>query len=235
MVRRILLEEIGASVDFVPLLRFRYLQENLVCALEHQFDVLVVSSSRVVDVLEMIEDKHLRIPLYEKQWLIVGQKTTQRVCKLAEKDGVCINNVITADTAKELVVIMRNSVDFGSGALFLAGNKSLACIPDALSDMDVWFKKAVVYDTILDGDSAVSLHSLLERGEKESTWVCFFSPSGVEAVQSSPVVVEMIKQCNIMAYGPTTAKQVEKVFSISPVVPVRPTASSLRDLFTSNM
>ncbi len=84
--------------------------------------------------------------------------------------------------------------------LFLSGNRRREALPEALMAAEVPFDELVVYETHTRTDLDVS------RPEKTS-WLVFFSPSGLEAVTQAERAA--VHGHRLAAIGPTTAQALE--------------------------
>ncbi len=104
--------------------------------------------------------------------------------------------------------------------LFLCGNRRRDDLPDGLREAGIPFEELVVYET----RPRTNL-SLPPPGD--GTWLAFFSPSGLEAVQGG--VGRSLAEYRCAAIGPTTATALEEA-GLSPIaVATSPSPEGLVD------
>lgn len=122
-----------------------------------------------------------------------------------------------AGTAEALA---QRIVDNGPAAplLFLCGNRRRDTLPDQLVEAGVPFEEQMVYETRTR--STLDLPS--PAGE---TWLVFFSPSGLEAVQQAASVDPSAYR--VAAIGPTTAGALEDAGLVVDAVAAAPAPDEL--------
>jgi uroporphyrinogen-III synthase len=101
--------------------------------------------------------------------------------------------------------------------LFLSGNRRRDALPEGLRAAGVAFDEQVVYET--HTRSELSLPS-----SAEGAWLVFFSPSGLEAVQSAEIPTEKYRSA---AIGPTTASALEEEGTLVQAVADAPSPEGL--------
>lgn len=157
---------------------------------------------------------------------VLGNRTKS----LFEKSDFEIVFQADANTAAEFVNSFDEREFNGKKFLFFRGNKSLRAIPELLENK-AQVDEIIVYQTI-ENTADTTLRS--EIGEKISkkqiSWVCFFSPSGVESFLKTFGAI-LPKNTKIGAIGATTAKAVAennfKIEFISPKANAEDFASGL--------
>ena len=102
--------------------------------------------------------------------------------------------------------------------LFLSGNRRRDTLPEALRAADVPFKERVVYET--RPRSSLDLPS-----SDGSTWLVFFSPSGLEAVDRADAVDPA--DYRVAAIGPTTGTALEEAGHSVEAVAAEPSPDGL--------
>lgn len=91
--------------------------------------------------------------------------------------------------------------------LFLCGNRRRDTLPNRLQEVGLAFDELVVYETRLRRDLTLPP----PRPSSGTSWLVFFSPSGVEAVEQAPSVDPVqLPEYRIAAIGPTTAGALEE-------------------------
>jgi uroporphyrinogen-III synthase len=90
-------------------------------------------------------------------------------------------------------------------ALFLAGNRSLPDLPEALAARHVPMERLEVYETVFLRPALDELDAAL--GERRLACAVFFSPSGAEALEAvlAPEQIRVLREVPTAAKGPTTA------------------------------
>ena len=141
-----------------------------------QYAAIIATSPRVASALERLfaerEDlarKWRGAPAYA-----VGPKTAQRLRDVGlEPRG--------QDTGDADALASRIVEDAPGSPLFLSGNRRRDTLPNQLRAADVPFEELVVYETRLRRDLTLPP----SRRPSGLTWLAFFSPSGLEAVEQS--------------------------------------------------
>lgn len=111
-----------------------------------------------------------------------------------------------ANTAEELINSFDDDEFIGKKFLFLCGDKSLRIVPELLKDRAV-VDEIVVYRTIENPIGETLKDKISQKLSKnEITWICFFSPTGIESFVKmfGKFSLEKIK---IAVIGTTTAKK----------------------------
>ena len=186
--------EVGLEARCEPVLRFRFPSSS---ALRDRFSspsdyaALLATSPRAATALDRAFE---RWPDCRTAWegrtvYVVGPKTGRRMQEL----GLVPEGVDTG-SAEALVQYLREHPPSGP-LLFLSGNRRRDTIPNGLEAADIAFEEEVVYETH-------SRTSLDLPPPTQTTWLVFFSPSGLEAVQQAEVIPSPYR---IAAIGPTTA------------------------------
>jgi uroporphyrinogen-III synthase len=168
--------------------------EILLQRLRHPDDYggLIATSPRAARALRRVFDESGTLhadwegtPVY-----VVGPKTAERFRDLSFE-------VRGADTgsAEELVSLLADA-EPPSSLLFLAGSRRRDTLPEGLRDAEISFEEEIVYETHPRTDLT------LPPSDGE-TWLVFYSPSGLEALQAS--AVENLDEYRVATIGPTTA------------------------------
>jgi uroporphyrinogen-III synthase len=103
-------------------------------------------------------------------------------------------------SAEALVALLREERPSGR-LLFLSGNRRRDTLPDGLRAADIPFDEEMVYETQPRTD-------LTLPPADGQTWLVFFSPSGLEALECSEV--GGLQDYHIAAIGPTTAAELQE-------------------------
>lgn len=114
-----------------------------------------------------------------------------------------------ANTAEEFINSFEAEEFSGKTLLFIRGDKSLRTIPWLLRTFAV-VDEVVVYRTVenpLSGEVIRSIEAKIEGGEIK--WICFFSPSAVDAFVNLFCAAEA-KIINTAVIGETTAKRAQE-------------------------
>ena len=117
--------------------------------------------------------------------------------------------------------------------LFPRGNLARPTLVSVLTSSGLEVDEVTVYETITNRDLVSSLQSL----EVLPDYIVIFSPSGAAA--SLPILEkyhpENLKQSKIIAIGPTSRAEIERLgFQVHKVVS-KPSAESLGDLLTEDI
>jgi uroporphyrinogen-III synthase len=211
-----LLRESGGEVLNLELIRTEVLNdlgdlENAISRLA-QYDGLFFTSPVAAGVfIEKID----RIGNFAGKIYVLGERTR----KLFEDAGVKPTYAHGANTAEDLIAGVGPNEFLGKKLLFVRGDKSMRAIPELLNGRAV-VGEIVVYTTITtppDENVRASVMKRLDDGE--IGWICFFSPSGVEAF--AEIFAESdLNHCKVAAIGKTTAhKAAEFGFNVEFVSP----------------
>lgn len=190
-------KQAGLHAVCEPVLAFAFPnQERLRAQLERRdrYGVLVATSPRVGTALERLfaDREDLARTWRGTTAYAVGPKTAERLREVGlEPRGA---------EAGEAAALAQQIIEEAPGAdlLFLSGNRRRDTLPDRLRAADVSFEEIVVYETHARQDLTLPP----SRPPLEPTWLAFFSPSGLEAVEQAGSV-DLRDYC-IAAIGPTT-------------------------------
>jgi uroporphyrinogen-III synthase len=113
----------------------------------------------------------------------------------------------TANTSEEMIESLDPLEFAGKKLLFVRGNRSMRTVVERLDGRAV-VEEVVVYETRRlepDEDTLLDLRSRLSGGEID--WICFFSPSGVDAFCEFFIAKKV--KAKIATIGETTAKKIK--------------------------
>jgi uroporphyrinogen-III synthase len=211
-----LLRESGCEVLNLELIRTEVLNDlgDLENAISHlaQYDGLFFTSP--VSAGAFIE-KIDRIRNFAGKIYVLGERTR----KLFEDAGVKPTYAHGANTAEDLIAGVGPDEFLGKKLLFVRGDKSMRAIPELLSGKAI-VDEIVVYTTLTTPpDENVRAEAAKRLKKGEIGWICFFSPSGVEAFAEIFAEGEFT-QSKIAAIGKTTAGKAEALgFNVEFVSP----------------
>lgn len=125
----------------------------------------------------------------------------------------------TLNTAADLLGSIESSEFTGKKFLFIRGQRSLRTIPKLLSGR-AQVDEVPVYKTVENWPVGEQLSLLKQRlRSDEFDWICFFSPSGVEAFYNL-FAADLTGNIKAAAIGVTTAKKAASLnFKVSAVSP----------------
>jgi len=207
--------QLGLKARCEPVLRFEFpnqtrLQRHL--RRSSVYDALIATSPRVGQALHKAfrADSSLRELWHERPAYVVGPKTGAWLEKLGfqnrgQKAG-------SAETLARQIVSDAPDLDF----LFLCGNRRRDALPDALRKGKVSFEELTVYET--HPRSTLNLPSTTK-----TSWLVFFSPSGIEAVTNG----SRLSGYRLAAIGSTTAGALRKAGYVVEAVASEPTPDGL--------
>ena len=154
---------------------------------------LIATSPRVATALDRaVADREVFVKHWgERRAYAVGPKTAARLRAL----GLQARGAETG-SAKALAACIVDDAPNGP-LLFLSGNRRRDTLPEALRTAGVPFEELVVYETT----PRTGLDLPPANG---STWLVFFSPSGLEAVEAENR--HSLRQYRLAAIGPTTGE-----------------------------
>lgn len=194
--------EAGLTAICEPVLSFAFPhQAALLDRLEKQdhYAGLIVTSPRALRALgdaflmrEQLADAWRGTPAY-----VVGPKTAGSAEKLDLRPRGRDSG--GADALADRIITDAPDAPL----LFLSGNRRRDALPDRLRAAGVPFEEQVVYETRVR--DALDLPPPPHDGQ---SWLVFFSPSGLEAVQQADSVEPTSYQ--IAAIGPTTGSALER-------------------------
>lgn len=196
--------EVGVRAVCTPVLAFTFPNDDaLRSRLEtpEAYGALIATSPRVGRALQRIFDNNgpSHAGWEGKRAYAVGPKTAEQLRSLSF--DVAGEDTGTASALAERIV--RDDPD--RPLLFLCGNRRRDDLPNALNEAGITFEEQVVYETHTRTDLRLPAPS----GE---SWLVFFSPSGLEAVQAADVP---LAEYHCAAIGPTTADALRTV-GVSP-------------------
>jgi uroporphyrinogen-III synthase len=212
-------EEVGFRAVCTPVLTFNFPNEGPLrkrLRTPERYGGVVATSPRVGWALHRVFDDE---GTTHNQWegrtaYAVGPKTADEFRALSfEVQGE------TAGTAADLADQIA-SADPETPLLFLCGNRRRDDLPNGLRNAGVAFEELVVYETRTRTDLSLPPPA-------EATWLAFFSPSGVEAVQRADA--GPLDEYRCAAIGPTTASALEESGLTPEAVASSPTPDALVD------
>lgn len=212
-------EAVGIRAVCKPVLTFEFPNEEALrnrLRTPDRYGGLVATSPRVGWALHRVFDDE---GTTHTQWegrtaYAVGPKTADEFRALsfdvqAEEAG----------TAAELATEIADT-NPQTPLLFLCGNRRMDALPNGLREAGIDFEELVVYETRARTDL-----SLPPPGEE--TWLSFFSPSGLEAVQQAEM--GPLDEYRYAAIGPTTASALQETGITVEAVAESPTPEALVD------
>ena len=175
---------------------------------------LIATSPRAATAIDCLFADHGRLA---RVWrgataYTVGPKTAERLGGLGfEPRGADAGN------AKRLA---RRIIDDDSSRplLFLSGNRRRDVLPRRLTAANVAFEEVVVYETR-------PRENLALPSSAGSTWLVFFSPSGLEAVAHSASLD--LGEYRLAAIGPTTGEALREAGQMVAAVAPKPSPEGL--------
>lgn len=196
-------EQAGLRAACEPVLTFAFPhQEALAGTLEHRdrYAALIATSPRVATALGRVfaEREALAESWREAPAYAVGPKTATRLRDVGFHPR--------GEDAGNAAALARQIVNDRPSAplLFLSGNRRRDTLPTRLRAEEVPFEEVVVYETRTQ--DALTLPSF--GPPSGSTWLVFFSPSGLEAVEKAESVDP--SDYRVAAIGPTTGGTLEE-------------------------
>lgn len=212
-------EEVGFRAVCKPVLDFEFpntgpLRERL--RTPDRYGGVVATSPRVGSALHRVFDDE---GTTHTQWegrpaYAVGPKTAEEFRKLSF-DVRAQDAGTAADLANQIA-----ETDPETPLLFLCGNRRRDDLPEGLRNAGISFEELVVYETQTRTDL-----SLPPPGDE--TWLAFFSPSGLEAVQRADT--GPLAEYWRAAIGPTTASALEEAGLSPRAVATSPSPEGLVD------
>lgn len=144
-----------------------------------------------------------------------------------------LETVFSSDICNADDLIAARAKDFeGKRLLFVRGNKSMRVVPDRLKGLAI-VDEVVVYRTINarpDPDDAARISRQISTGEIE--WLCFFSPSAIDAFGDTFGKSESIKAA---AIGSTTANRAAELGFNVGFVSSRASSADFAEEFISHL
>jgi uroporphyrinogen-III synthase len=221
------LREAGLVVETLPLIFTRPLSDQTGLQAEllrlDSYDGIFFTSVAAVEAVLLTGTAELR--RFSGGIYVVGERSR----KMLDNAGIAVQ-AEAANSAEELISSLGVSQLEGKRFLYFCGDRRLPTIPamlEKLADLN----EVVVYQTVerpLPAARAEQTKRLLSAGD--ASWVCFFSPSGVDAFRRL-VGEEVDGQLKAAAIGSTTAKRASdlgfRVAFISSQPSLRPFAQGL--------
>jgi len=207
----------GLRAVCAPVLKFAFLHQSVLKErLEHrdEYAAIIATSPRVASALERLfaDREDLAQRWNGASAYALGPKTARRLRDVGlEPRGA------EAGDAEALASQIIEETPSAS-LLFLCGNRRRDTLPDRLQAADVPFEEVVVYETRLRQD-------LMLPSSGGSTWLVFFSPSGLEAVEQSDSVD--LSAYRLAAIGSTTGGALEDAGHSVAAVAQHPSPESL--------
>jgi uroporphyrinogen-III synthase len=173
-----LLRDAGIEVINLELVATEVLEDLTECenAVSHldEYDGVFFTSPVVAGVFVDKVEPSLRPTLYA-----LGRRTSSVLMEA----GFAVKTIPEANTAADMLAAFGNDEFVGKKLLFVRGERSMRTIPDTLSgiaDID----EVAVYRTVEIEPMDVLANDVRRRlAAGEIKWICFFSPSGVEAFE----------------------------------------------------
>jgi uroporphyrinogen-III synthase len=195
-------ERAGLHAVCEPVLAFVFPnQERLQARLERRdrYEALIATSPRVGTALKRLfaDRKDLARAWQGTTAYAVGPKTAARL----QTVGADPKGADAGGAAALAHQIVEDAPD--EDLLFLCGNRRRDTLPDRLRAEGVAFEEIVVYETRTRQDLTLPP----SRPTSGPTWIAFFSPSGLEAVEQAASV--NLREYRVAAIGPTTGGALE--------------------------
>lgn len=210
----------GLEAVCQPVLSFEFPRQDRLRDHLQQADryaALVATSPRVGRALAGVFEEY---PSLETKWqgrpaYVVGPKTAHSLNSVGlEPRG--------AETGSADALANRIGADAPSAPLlFLAGNRRRDTLPNRLRRDDIAFDEVIVYET----------HTRSDLQLPPASWLVFFSPSGLEAIEHSAAVD--LQEYRIAAIGPTTASSLREQGAIVEAVADTPSPEGLVSAVTA--
>jgi uroporphyrinogen-III synthase len=185
----------GFAAACIPVLRFDIVRSGELAARlvrPEQYGGLVATSQRAVEALA--QHARLLAPWADRATYAVGPATADAIRRLG------LPTVAEEPTAERLAQrIIENHT--AEPLLFLAGNRRLDTLPDALWEAGVAFEELEVYRSVPVPPEVPSSMNV--------SWAVFFSPSGVDAALGSPAFPW--DRIRTAAIGDTTAAALRSI------------------------
>lgn len=205
-------------MQFKQVLDFEYffdeqVKTQLIYEFKNEIDSytsVVLSSKNGTVALEILLNelsKELKNQWACKNWFIVGEKSKSKLTKYWDSQSISSNTINCANNADDLSNLIVQQIETENSKhrkiLILAGDKALPNIPEKLSKSRIPFVKFVVYRSNLLRQNLNQVDGL------QNAWICFFSPSGVDAIsldnENNEIAKEWTLHCKVAAIGKTTA------------------------------
>ena len=212
--------EAGVSATCQPVLTFSFPYQEMLIERLKAADVhsgLVLTSPRAVGALRRAFDAEESLTLLwkDKPVFVIGPKTASAVRGL----GLTPQAQTTGDaeTLVENIGAVWSEQNLRSPLLFLSGNRRRDTLPNGLAHIGIPATEQVVYTTQTRADIDL---------DDDTEWLVFFSPSGLESVEASRILVSSYR---LAAIGPTTGDALSRAGLTPEAIAERPTPSALVD------
>lgn len=191
----------GMQAECEPVLTFGFPNQDRLADRLTQHDeygALLATSPRVATALGRLfeERADLREAWHGRTAYAVGPKTARRLREI----GLTPEGEEAGDAENLAAHIIGNKPV--APLLFLCGNRRRETIPNRLEAAGIPFDELVVYETNTRRDL-----TLPSPQSSRSTWLVFFSPSGLEAVEQAGTMD--LANYRVAAIGPTTGGALE--------------------------
>ena len=227
------LQSLGLSVSVVPVIEFTFLQSDSLLAqlrLADCYDGIIFTSKRSVQAVQAFSSSgSLSLESWrEKTLYVVGESTEKVVRTLLGSDSLGGHT----GSAEALAQFIINREQGKRRFLFPKGNLARSSLVSTLTKEGHEVEEVVVYKTVPNRD----LRAALDAVKVLPDYIVIFSPSGAGA--SLPALLDnhpdTLRQAKIIAIGPTTQAEVERLgFKVDKVCG-RPSAEALGDLLTDD-
>ncbi len=218
-----LADKYGLEIDFIPFIKvesvpFKEFRKNKIDILAHSA-VIFTSRNAVDNYFRICKDSNIEVPADMKYFCI----TEQTAYYLQKYIVIRKRKIFTGTrTASELLTIVAKHK--GEKFLYPCSDIRKDEIPKYLSENDIEYSEAVMYRTVSNDLSEVTLDYDL---------IAFFSPSGVKSLIQNFSGFEQ-KDVSIAAFGPTTATAVKDAgfeLGIEAPMPNAPSMTGAIELF----
>ncbi|MFB6272214.1 MAG: uroporphyrinogen-III synthase [Salinibacter sp.] len=195
--------EAGVRAVCEPVLTFAFPNQQALAdhlGRHDRYGALVATSPRSATALRRLfeEQADLAEAWQDTPAFAVGPKTARRLQEVGLQPRG--EDAGDAEALADRIVEAAPSTPL----LFLCGNRRRETLPDRLRAADVSFEELIVYETRTRQDLTLPP----SRGASAETWLVFFSPSGLEAVQQADTTD--LGTYRVAAIGPTTAGALEE-------------------------
>jgi uroporphyrinogen-III synthase len=210
------LTERGLDAVCEPVLEFRYPRQDVLhlrLSQRDQYGGLIATSPRALEAVAEVfeEDDEVQAKWTMARTYVVGPRTAEKARTL----GLHPNGE-EAGNAEELVAAIEADGP-SKPLLFLCGDKRRDVLPDGLFDAGVKYNELEVYSSSTRGNLSLP---------DDATWLAFFSPSGLQAVESSGIDPTPYR---LAAIGDTTARALEDAGYPVSAIADEPSPESLAD------
>jgi uroporphyrinogen-III synthase len=128
----------------------------------------------------------------------------KRASEILAREGLTVKSSQDLNTAADLLDSFDRSEFLGKRFLFIRGDKSIQTVPKVLGEIAT-VDEVVVYKTVPTDVDEVVIASIRQRlSDRDISWACFFSPSGVDRFDQ--LFHNAAKSIKTAAIGPTTAE-----------------------------